>query len=87
MQGKFEDLLNYCLMDAKLVYQLFQLSTVKCHGRSSMKLDICSGKWCTLSQSVVSRKADMKIHSSEMRQALPQDNLWNPETVYWVDHD
>jgi hypothetical protein len=82
MQGKFEELLDYCLMDAKLVFQLCHLPAIKRHGKASMKLDVGSGKWYSLTKS---KKAETIIHFSDMRQALPQDNLWDPEAVCWIE--
>lgn len=83
MQGKFKDLLDYCLMDAKLVYQLCQLSDIKCTGRATLKVDIGSGKWSSLPM-IHGESKNNRPHFSDMTQVLPRVDFWNPDVIDWI---
>ena len=54
MQGKNEDLLQYCLMDAKLVFRLCHLSEIKVKNAqdqiATCSIDFETGKWTILEQ-------------------------------------
>lgn len=81
LEGKFEDLLDYCLMDAKLVYQLCKLPAIVLGvaGESPLLLSIhpSSGKW-QIQQQHHHNHDDRDASSSRLKKKRWGNVTWCP---------
>jgi hypothetical protein len=97
LDGKNEELLAYCLMDAKLVYNLCKLYEIKVTGGAVLRIDHLSGKWI-FSDTKSSKKGFKKKISLPiplvsgillndvvtLKHVLFQELLIDPEKYGWI---
>lgn len=85
-QGRFDDLLQYCLMDAKLVHQLCHLPLLSVSNSSTVKIRFSSGKWEETCRGSPFAKLKQKT-TPTLAQILSPISVVDPCKIAWIALD